>query len=181
MQQPDDSQPVAGQETKEKFGSALLHGVDLGVALLILAGCALLYYATAQFEQVADLLAQNIPPQFFPRLLIWCIVILAVMLPFEHLVHLRGKKHLDSERRHRIKPIAMFTAGLLILMVALKPVLGTYLTMIFVCISLPLLWGDYRLKIVLPFAILFPTAVMLLFNKALRVHFDPGLLGLIWG
>ena len=49
--------------------------------------------------------------------------------------------------------------------------------MILVCLLLPSLWGERRLKVLLPFAILFPTAVALLFTQVLRVYFEPGIIG----
>ena len=52
------------------------------------------------------------------------------------------------------------------------------LTMIGVCAVLPLLWGERRLKLIIPFAILFPLAVAYLFNKVLLVFFEPGVLGI---
>ena len=66
-------------------GGSLVHPTDLRLTLIILAGCAGLYYATTTFEHVSNIFAQDIPPEFFPRLLIWTIVVLALLMPFEHL------------------------------------------------------------------------------------------------
>jgi putative tricarboxylic transport membrane protein len=49
--------------------------------------------------------------------------------------------------------------------------------MLLVCAALPLLWGERRWKILIPYIILFPTLVSLLFTKVLRVYFEPGLIG----
>lgn len=177
MQAQDRNAPVARQERKGAFKSSLVHRTDLSLTAIILAGCGALYYATTTFEEVSLLLAQNIPPEFFPRLLIWTIVLLALFLPLEHNFLKQGRQGLDKGRRDRIKLKAFATAGLLTGVVASMPWLGTYLSMIMVCVLLPMLWGERRLKILLPFAIIFPTAVTLLFTQVLRVYFEPGVIG----
>ena len=34
-----------------------------------------------------------------------------------------------------------------------------------------------RIKLIIPFAVIFPAAVTILFSKVLQVYFEPGLLG----
>ncbi len=173
----DPAPGVSNHERATRFpGSGVVHGPDLVVTAVILAGVGGLYFLTTRFDSVSMLLAQNIPPEFFPRLLLWSIAALALLLPFEHRFHKRGKAHLDGERRHKIEPIALATAGTLCLVVALMPWLGTFLAMVLTCAALPVLWGERRLRIVLPFALLFPGAVTLLFTQALKVYFEPGIL-----
>ena len=178
MQSPEQNTPVPDEKLQAKSVSSFVHGTDLWLALIILGACALLYYATTGFEEVSQMLAQNIPPEFFPRLLLWTIVALTLLLPFEHRFHKRGKKHLDDDRRYRVKLIAVVTAGLLVVVVASMQWLGTFLAMIFLCLSLPVLWGERRIKILLPFAIIFPSIVTLLFTQVLKVYFEPGIFGL---
>ena len=48
-----------------------------------------------------------------------------------------------------------------------------------VSISLPLYWGERRLKVLIIYAVGFPLFVIILFNVILGVHFEPGLLDLI--
>ena len=155
----------------------LLHTTDLVVALVIFAICAVLYYVTTTFEEVSNLLAQNIPPEFFPQLVIIIIAILTLGVPFEHLLHTRRGENIDSDRSERIKRMPYVTAALLIALVIGIPYLGMLLTLIGVCALLPLMWGERRVKLILPFAILFPLAVAYLFNKVLLVYFEPGVLG----
>ena len=157
--------------------SSLIHGVDLKLTLIIWSICAALYYVTTPFDEVSPLLTQNIPPEWFPRLLIWLIAILSLVLPFEHRFLEKGKKGLDEDRATRIPAGAIVTAALLLVVVASIIVLGTYLAMMLVCAALPLLWGERRWKILIPYVILFPTLVALLFTKVLRVFFEPGLIG----
>lgn len=177
MQTRDRNAPVVGEEPNGVSKSSLVHRTDLVLTVIILAGCGALYYMTTTFEEVSSLLAQNIPPEFFPRLLLWLIVALAVFLPVEHRFLEKGRQGLDKGRRDRIKAKTVITAGLLGGTVASMPWLGTYFSMILVCLLLPSLWGERRLKVLLPFAILFPTAVALLFTQVLRVYFEPGIIG----
>lgn len=177
MQTQHRNRSVASEERKSISKFSLVHRTDLVLAAIILAGCGALYYVTTTFEEVSFLLAQNVPPEFFPRLLIWMIVLLALALPFEHNFLKQGRQGLDKARRHRVEPKAFATAGLLTGVVASTPWLGTYLSMVLVCFALPFLWGERRLKILLPFAFIFPTVVTLLFSQVFRVYFDPGIIG----
>jgi putative tricarboxylic transport membrane protein len=169
--------PTDGGGRGQESRPSLVHGVDLKLTLIILAICAAIYYVTTTFDEVSPLLAQNIPPEWFPRLLIWFIVILSLFLPFEHLFLERGKAGLDEDRSKRIPKGAIVTAGLLVVAVASIALVGTFLATMLVCAALPLMWGERRWKILVPYVILFPTAVALLFTKVLRVYFDPGLIG----
>ena len=49
----------------------------------------------------------------------------------------------------------------------------------YVSISLPLYWGERRLKVLISYVVGFPLFVIVLFNVILGVHFEPGLLDLI--
>jgi len=165
---------TGGEGTESRF-SSLVNRTDLTLAVVILAVCGVLYYLTTRFEKVPELMSQNIPPEWFPRILIWVIVLLTVIIPFEHLMHKKGKKHLDEDRSARIKPISIYSAILLCCIVVLMPLIGTFLTLILVCTLLPILWGEKRVKVLLPFAVLFPGLVALLFTKVLGVFFEPGI------
>ena len=46
--------------------------------------------------------------------------------------------------------------------------------MILLCLGLPVIWGERRWGLIVPFAILFPAAIYGLFAVVLGVHFDPG-------
>lgn len=155
----------------------MINRTDLGVAAILLAVCAALYYTTASFEEVSPMFAQDMPPERFPRMLLWVIVALSMALPFERWLRKEKGKVLDKARSRPIKPIVYVTAGFLVLAVFAIQWIGTFLVLVLVCIGLPLLWGERRLKILVPYVALFPAAVMLLFTKVLGVYFDPGALG----
>lgn len=154
-----------------------LDGTDLAIAAVLLTFCAWVYYLTTSFEEVAPLFAQDVPPEFLPRLLVWTIALLSVLLPFEHLIKPGGRAHFHKARSERIGGMAYLTIGLLVLVVMSVPVIGTYFAIVLVCLLLPLLWGERRWVIMIPFAAIFPTLVMLLFAKLLGVYFESGLLG----
>ena len=112
------------QDPQER--ESVLHTTDLVVALIILAISGVLYYVTTTFDEVSNLLAQNIPPEFFPQLVIIIIAILTLGVPFEHLLHKRRGDNIDSERSDRIKRMPYVTAGLLIAMVIGIPYLACF-------------------------------------------------------
>jgi len=176
---PPKESPDSG-EFRRRAGRAaeFIHGTDLIVAGILLALCAWLYYLTTGFEEVAGLFSQDVPPEFLPRLLIWTIVVLSLLLPFEHLLKPHGRDHFDKDRSKPIASMAYVTAGLLALLVLSIDLIGTYFGIIAVCLALPLLWGERRWKFLIPYAFVFPTVVMLLFSKLLGVYFEPGLVGI---
>ena len=59
---------------------------------------------------------------------------------------------------------------------ATTPWLGSYLALVGVCLLLPPLWGERRWRLIVPYALIFPTLIMLLFAKVLKVYFEPGVL-----
>jgi hypothetical protein len=174
----NEDTPAPGDEREGATASSLIHPTDLKLALFILVICAYLYWVTTGFEQVPDMFAQDVGPEFFPQLLLWSIAVLTLTLPFEHLF-LKGKrKDLDEDRKDRVEPMSYVTAGLLIATVASIPWLGSVLSMVAICVLLPLLWGERRLKVLVSFAVLFPAFITLLFAYVLGVHFEPGVLNI---
>lgn len=172
---------LSGHKNVEGEGSvksSLIDVTDLWLTIFILIGCGFSYWATTQFETVPDLFAQDVGPAFFPRLLIWTIVVLTLALPFEHLLLKRKGVSLAKERSKRIEPMTFFTALLLFAIVSSITWLGTSLSMFAGCLTLPLLWGERRPMVLLPYAVLLPLAVTILFSLLLGVHFEPGIFGI---
>jgi hypothetical protein len=168
------------QEQREDAGAPLasfVHRTDLLLAAIILAGVALLFYETTRFDQIPVGLAQNVPPELFPQLLLVLIAFLALFLPFEHLQKRREGVDLDTTRSDRIRPVTWLTAVALLGVVLVVQWLGTVLAMVLACAALPVLWGERRLWLVALFAVLMPLAVSLLFVGLLQVNFVPGITG----
>ncbi|HUT48899.1 MAG TPA: tripartite tricarboxylate transporter TctB family protein [Alphaproteobacteria bacterium] len=154
----------------------LFDPADTGIAAVIIAVSAGLFYVTSTFDQVAKGLSQNIGPEYFPQIVLVTIVLLALVLPFECRLSGRTRARLAGERRGRIELRTWLTAALLVLIVSLIEIAGTLITLALVCALLPPLWGNRRLRVVLPFALVFPAAIKLLFENVLKVRFEPGLL-----
>ncbi len=157
-------------------GGRIIHPVDAVLTLIIWSACAWLYYQTTLFDEVSFLFADNIGPEVFPQILIWCIAVFAAFMPFEHLLLSRSGKDLDKKRRKPVKGIAYKTIALLIVIISASAFIGTLATMLVICMTIPFLWGERRLQVILPYAVLFPAAVTLVFNQLLGVHFEPGIL-----
>jgi putative tricarboxylic transport membrane protein len=161
---------------KPKTGrrSGWIHPTDLIVAFIVIAICAFFYFMTSTFEEVSMLLAQNVGPEMFPRGVLIIIMLLALALPFEHILHARRGDNIDSNRKERVNRMPYFTAALLFAAIAAMPYIGTLLSTVGICLALPRLWGEKRWRMVLPFAIIFPTIVAFVFDRILLVQYEPG-------
>lgn len=168
-------------ETARSGHGRLVHKTDLGLTLIILGVCAALWYATAQFDEVPAVLRQGVLPTDFPRLVIAVIAVLALLLPFEHIAHARRGSDIDEERSVKVKPISMVTALVLIGLVAIMIPFGMYPTMVLASAVMPLLWGERRFGRLALYVLLFPLAVLLLFEQGLRVNLPPGVFGSLLG
>jgi hypothetical protein len=165
------------QEQREDAGArpaSSVHRTDLLLTAIILVGVALLFYETTRFDEIPHSLAQNVPPERFPQLLLVLIAFMALFLPFEHLQKRREGIDLDATRSDRIQPVTWLTALFLFGVVLVITWLGTVLAMVLACAALPVLWGERRLWLVALFAVLMPLAVTLLFVGLLQVNFVPG-------
>jgi putative tricarboxylic transport membrane protein len=168
-----------GEQSVEPEGSTLptVHRPDLYVAGIVLAICGLLFLRTFWFDTVPSSLAQNVQPTLFPRLVLIAIAIITLILPFEYAQKKQNGIDLDAERRDRPMPIVYITAGALILFVGVMPWLGTYAGLAIIAAVMPLMWGERRWKILVPYVLLFPTALIWLFAEVLQVTFVPGIVG----
>lgn len=147
------------------------------IAAVLLAGSAALYYETTRFDEVPAILAGAIAPEFFPRLLLWLIGLLALLMPVEHRFVPGAAERLRKGREAPVHVMCIRTYVVLVLVVTAMPLVGMALSMVVASLALPLLWGERRWKYLVPFAIFFPTLLTVLFAKILEVYFDPGLIG----
>lgn len=154
-----------------------IHRPDLWVAIVVWAICGVLYARTYWFDSVPSSLAQNVQPTTFPRLVLITIALITLILPFEHFRKLRSGIDLDEERSEKLSPVVPITAAILVGLVAVMPILGALPALILVAIVLPILWGERRWKVLVPYILLFPLAVLFLFAEVLQVTFPRGLFG----
>ena len=157
-----------------------VHPMDLVLSVAILLFVAFSAFMSTTFEEGSALFDGGITPEYFPRLLLWIIAILAVLLPFEHAwrVARAGSSGLDEDRKSSVKPIAYITMAVALAIVGAAEWMGTYLTLIVICCTLPAIWGERRWMPMAAFGLGFPTAVMLLFTQVFKIYFQPGVLGL---
>jgi putative tricarboxylic transport membrane protein len=145
---------------------------DIFVGIAILAFCAVAYGITLTFDQAPAAVAQNVQPATFPRLVIVVIAALTVAM-------MVSSRALPVERPGPVKPMIFASAAVMVAFVLAFSWLGILPAMLLLCAGLPLLWGERRLFLVLPFAVLFPAAVYLLFAEVLGVYFAPSPLA-VW-
>ena len=178
---PAARDPMTGEERQDRKDAGArpesLHRTDLVVAAIIVAGAAFLFYETTRFEEIPAGLAQNVPPELFPQLLLVLIAVMALFLPFEHIQKRREGIDLDTARSDRIRPATWLTAAVLFGVVLIVQWLGTVLAIVLASAALPVLWGERRLWLVALFAVLVPLTVTLLFVGLLEVNFIPGITG----
>lgn len=158
---------------------ALLNKKDTIIALLMIALIGFLWFETTKFEKVPDLFSNNIPPEMFPQILLFIILGMILIIPFEHIFLKKNGKNIDAGRDKPIEKSTLGTMVILSTIVASSQILGAAITIIAISIALPLYWGEKRLKVLIPYIIGFPLFVIILFNIVLGVHFEPGLLELI--
>lgn len=155
----------------------LFNITDTIIATLLVAMIVFLWLETEKFEEVSDLFAQNIPPQMFPQILLIIIGLMVCIIPFEHLFLSKSGKDIDADRKKKIKPITYGSMAMLIAIISFSEFLGAHITIFLSCLILPLFWGERNLKLLIPYVVLFPIAIILLFNVALGLYFEPGILG----
>ena len=137
-----------------------------GVVLLLL--CAIGFWLTTGFRDVPPMLSQNVPPTFFPRLVLGLIAAGSILL-------IAGGLRQAPVEKSRLRPSVFVTAGFIALAPFSIILIGTLATIFLVSLGLPLLWSERRLKLIVPLAIGLPAAIHLLFTVALGVRFPVGL------
>ena len=66
--------------------------------------------------------------------------------------------------------------AILLTIIVFSEFLGAYVTIFLACFVLPVFWGEKNLKLLIPYVILFPLFIILIFNILLGVYFEPGIL-----
>ncbi|MFL2546114.1 MAG: tripartite tricarboxylate transporter TctB family protein [Candidatus Rariloculaceae bacterium] len=142
---------------------------DLFVGVVLLAFCAIIFWLTTSFTEVPAMLSQNVPPTFFPRLVVGIIAVLSVTLIFN------GLRKTENSRE-RVEPAVFVTAAIVILAGIAVSYLGTLLTLSLVACAIPIAWGERRLRPIGILAVTLPAAIYLVFSVALGIRFPAGLL-----
>ncbi len=140
---------------------------DFIIGACVLAFCAAAYAVTLTFREAPAALAQNVQPATFPRLVITVIAVFSVVLMVLSF-------RLPAKALKPVPVIVPVSAAVMVGFVAAFGLLGFLPAMILLCLGLPVIWGERRWALVVPFALLFPAAIYGLFAVVLGVHFDPG-------
>ncbi len=178
----------------------LLRNRDSLAGLAIVAVCAVAWRLTAGFDEVPAMLSQNVPPTFFPRLVIAAAALLGGLLIAGGIRRRAGDmarrtaeggpsaRHGEAGRaktgdpatpheksdRAALSPVFWATAGVVAAAGVLIPLAGTLPTLGLVAIVLPLLWGERRFRLVAALALGLPGAIYAVFTVALGVRFPVG-------
>jgi len=142
---------------------------DAVAGLVLLLFCALAFWLTTRLETVPAMLSQNVPPTFFPRLVLAMIALLSVALVA------RGFRR-SREARERVEAAVYVTAAIVTGSIFLVAPLGMLLTVSLLAVALPLCWGERRAGRIAILAVVLPLAIYVVFTLALGVRFPAGVL-----
>lgn len=140
---------------------------DYIVAAVIIVFAIIVYALTTTFDSVPKALSQGVPPQAYPRLLVWVLIALSIGLIFE-------AHGLQNVAKKRSPAMVYKTAVVLIVAVGAIQLLGIFGTMLIACAGIPPLWGERRHWVTALFTVLLPLAVYGLFHGILQVQFPLG-------
>lgn len=139
---------------------------DVIVGGAILLFCAMAYAVTLSFDKAPAVVAQNVQPATFPRLVVGVIAVLTINM----MVPAPGR---PARQRSPLPAMTWLSAGIMVGFVIAFQWLGILPAMTLLCLGLPVLWDERRWHVVLPFGLGFPLAVYFLFVEILEVHFEP--------
>jgi len=140
---------------------------DSLIGVCLIAFCAFVFWLTTGFDEVPPMLSQNVPPTFFPRLVLSIIALLSLALV------LQGLKK-EAKANEKIEPAVFVTAAIVAIAGLLLSFAGTLLTLSLVAIVLPIAWGERRARLIGALAVCLPAAVYLIFSFALGIRFPAG-------
>ena len=140
---------------------------DTITGLVLLGFCAIAYWLTTGFSEVPAMLSQNVPPTFFPRLVLSIVALLSMVLVA---TGIRREPEITGQL-----PTAFWTTVAIIASAgALASVLGTLLTLGIIAVALPVAWGERRYGRIGALAVCLPTGIYLIFTLGLGVRFPAG-------
>jgi hypothetical protein len=137
----------------------------IGVCLILF--CAFVFWLTTGFDEVPPMLSQNVPPTFFPRLVLTLIALLSAILVLQSL-----KK--PRESNETVLPAVFVTAAIVVATGVLLSYVGTFPTLFLIGIVLPFAWGERRAHLIGALAMSLPIGVYLVFSLALGIRFPAG-------
>lgn len=140
---------------------------DSLIGVCLIAFCAFVFWLTTGFDEVPPMLSQNVPPTFFPRLVLAMIALLSAVLVLQGL-----KKPRDVHEK--VEPAVYVTGAIIAVAGVLLSFIGTMPTLFLVAIVLPFAWGERRVRLIGALAVCLPAAVYVVFSLALGIRFPAG-------
>jgi putative tricarboxylic transport membrane protein len=132
----------------------------------VLAFCMATYLVTLTFKEAPAVIAQNVQPATFPRMVLVVMAALALVIVFLSF-------RTSDKARKPLKSMIWPSAAIMPAFIVAFDQIGILPAMMLLCFFLPLLWGERRFRFIVPYCIVFPTVIYLLFAMVLRVHFEP--------
>lgn len=157
--------PETGGRAADKTSAARIPR-DAIVGAAILVFCLAVWLITLSFKEAPAVIAQNVQPATFPRMVLLVMAFLAAIV-----IALSFRK--PDQPVKPLKPMLWPSAAIMPGFVLAFGFLGILPAMILLCFFLPLLWGERRMALIIPYSIAFPAAIYLLFVVVLKVHFEP--------
>ena len=172
-------------------GPLLTHPDTLAGAVL-LGFCAASWWLTTGFDEVPVLLSQNVPPTFFPRLVIAVAALLGASLmiggirrradaaprpPAAHEAAPETASAADAGQPHwgaLLPPAFWATVGVIAAAGVCIPMIGSLVTLGLVAVVLPLTWGERRYRSIAVLAVGLPAGIYAVFILGLGVRFPTG-------
>lgn len=140
---------------------------DTMTGFVLLVFCAITYWLTTGFTEIPAMLSQNIPPTFFPRLVLSIIALLSILLIA---MSIRRRPEITT----RIPPAVWISGAIIALAGAVTGVLGTLPTLGLVAVVLPIAWGERRYPVIGALAVCLPGSIYVIFTLGLGVRFPVG-------
>lgn len=134
--------------------------------MLAFAGIA--YYGTTSFPAVPDMLSQNVPPTFFPRLVLGALAVCGVAL-------LLQRNDGAGPRPEPIGRVVLVTSLLFTTSIWLMPRVGMLATTSLIAIVIPRYWGERRKLVLAGLAAGLPLMLYLIFVVSLDMRLPRGI------
>lgn len=147
---------------------------DAVVGGVVLAFCTAAFAVTLTFDQAPAALAQNVQPARFPQLVLGVMAVLAAI------VVVRAFARPETPLKP-IKRMVLISAAILVGFVVAIGAIGFFEAAALLCLALPPVWGERRWRLIVPYALVLPAALWVLFVQVLDVFFEPGLIGRLVG
>lgn len=159
-----DADETGRRAAKPGLAARIPRDAIAGVA--VLAFCLVTYLVTLTFRKAPAVIAQNVQPATFPRMVLVVMAVLAGIIIFQSF-------RAPDKSQNQLKPMVWLSAIVMPAFVIVFDLLGILPAMILLCVFLPVLWGERRFMLIVPYSIIFPVAIYMLFAIVLKVHFEP--------